>query len=41
MFKEMFTFRNFGHASAIAVLLLIAVIPVMVYNVRGLRETRR
>jgi len=41
MFKEMFTFRNFGHASAIAVLLLIAVIPVMVYNVRGLREARR
>jgi alpha-glucoside transport system permease protein len=41
MFKEMFTFRNFGHASAIAVLLLIAVIPVMVYNVRGLREARK
>jgi alpha-glucoside transport system permease protein len=41
MYKEMFTFRNFGHASAIAIVLLLAVIPVMVYNVRGLREARR
>ncbi|UCG24871.1 MAG: sugar ABC transporter permease [Chloroflexota bacterium] len=40
MFAEMFTFRNFGRASAIAVVLLIAVIPVMIYNVRGMRESR-
>jgi alpha-glucoside transport system permease protein len=41
MFAEMFTFRNFGHASAIAVVLLVAVIPVMIYNVRGMQEARR
>jgi alpha-glucoside transport system permease protein len=40
MFAEMFTFRNFGRASAIAVVLLVAVIPVMIYNVRGMRESR-
>ncbi|MFN2189222.1 MAG: carbohydrate ABC transporter permease, partial [Candidatus Promineifilaceae bacterium] len=41
MISEMFTFRNYGRASALAVILLIAVIPVMVYNVRGMREARR
>jgi alpha-glucoside transport system permease protein len=30
MIKEMFNFRNFGRGSAIAVILLLAVIPVMV-----------
>jgi alpha-glucoside transport system permease protein len=40
MYAEMFTFRNFGHASALAVILLVAVIPVMVINVRNLREQR-
>jgi len=40
MIAEMFTFRNFGRASALAVVLLVAVIPVMVYNVRGMRESR-
>ena len=40
MFQEMFTFRNAGRASALAVILLIAVIPVMVYNVRGMRSGR-
>ncbi|MEO0867479.1 MAG: sugar ABC transporter permease, partial [Cyanobacteria bacterium J06642_11] len=34
MIKEMFNFRNFGRGSAIATLLLIAVIPVMVANIR-------
>ncbi|MDX2380108.1 MAG: sugar ABC transporter permease [Acidimicrobiia bacterium] len=38
MFKEMFTFRNFGHASTLAVLLLVVVTPVMVLNVRNLRR---
>lgn len=38
MFTEMFKFRNFGHASALAVILLIAVIPIMVINVRGLKK---
>ncbi len=34
MYKEMFHFRNFGRASAIAVILLLAIIPVMVANIR-------
>ena len=38
MIKEMFNFRNFGRGSAIAVILLIAVIPVMVANVRKFRQ---
>jgi len=40
MFTEMFTYRQFGRASALAVILLVAVIPVMIYNVRSLREAR-
>ncbi|MGF1496879.1 MAG: carbohydrate ABC transporter permease [Elainellaceae cyanobacterium] len=38
MIKEMFNFRNFGHGSAIAVILLIAVIPVMISNIRRFRQ---
>ncbi|MGJ3254355.1 MAG: carbohydrate ABC transporter permease [Elainellaceae cyanobacterium] len=38
MIKEMFNFRNYGRGSAIAVLLLIAVIPVMVANIRRFRK---
>ena len=38
MFSEMFSFRNFGHASAIAVILFIAVVPIMVVNIRNLRR---
>jgi alpha-glucoside transport system permease protein len=38
MYKEMFNFRNFGRASAIAVVLFLAVIPVMIYNIRRFRE---
>ena len=34
MMKEIFTFRNFGRGSAIAVVLLLATIPFMIYNVR-------
>jgi alpha-glucoside transport system permease protein len=33
MVREMFNFRNFGRGSAIAVILLVAVIPVMVANI--------
>lgn len=33
MYKEMFNFRDFGRASAIAVVLLLAIIPVMLYNI--------
>ena len=38
MVKEMFNFRDFGLGSAIAVILLIAVIPVMVANIRRFRQ---
>ncbi len=38
MYKEMFNFNDFGRASAIAVVLLAAIIPVMVINIRRFRE---
>lgn len=41
MFKEMFLFANFGRASAIAVILLLCVIPVMVMNIRRFRRGER
>lgn len=34
MYKEMFNFNSFGRASAIAVILLIAIVPVMAVNIR-------
>jgi alpha-glucoside transport system permease protein len=37
MVKEMFTFGDFGRASAVAVVLLVAIIPVMVFNIRQFR----
>jgi alpha-glucoside transport system permease protein len=38
MYKEMFTFQQFGRASAIAVILFLATVPVMIANVRRFRE---
>ena len=38
MFNEMFLFRDLGHASALAVILFLAVIPIMVINIRNLRR---
>jgi len=38
MYKEMFQFKNFGRASAIAVVLLLAIIPVMLFNLKRFRE---
>ncbi len=38
MYKEMFHFRHFGRASAIAVVLLLAIVPVMLVNIRRFRE---
>ena len=38
MYKEMFNARDFGRASTIAVVLLVAIIPVMLYNLRRFRE---
>ncbi len=40
MYKEMFNFHNFGRASAIAVILLLAIIPVMLVNIRKFGQRR-
>ena len=43
MYKEMFNFRHFGRAAAIATVLLAAIVPVMFFNVgrfRAQEETR-
>jgi alpha-glucoside transport system permease protein len=37
---QRFTYNNAGRASAIAIVLLIAVIPVMIYNLRQFRERK-
>lgn len=37
-YREYFTAQNAGYGSAIAIVLLITVIPVMVYNLRQFRE---
>ncbi len=37
-YKQMFRFRDFGRGSAVAIVLLIAVIPVMWYNLRQFGE---
>jgi alpha-glucoside transport system permease protein len=38
MYKEMFNFRHFGRASAIAFILLLATVPVMVFNIRRFQQ---
>lgn len=38
MYKQMFNFRDFGRASAIAVALLAAIVPVMLFNLRRLKQ---
>lgn len=37
MYKEMFSFNQFGRASAIAVVLLLAIVPIMFFNVGQFR----
>jgi alpha-glucoside transport system permease protein len=37
-YREYFTAQNSGYGSAIAIVLLVTVIPVMIYNLRGFRE---
>jgi alpha-glucoside transport system permease protein len=37
-YREYFTAQNAGYGSAIAIVLLITVIPVMVYNLKQFRE---
>ncbi len=38
MYKEMFNVRHYGRASVMAVLLLAAIVPVMLFNLRRFRE---
>ena len=38
MYKEMFNYQNFGRASALAVILLLAIIPVMLINIKRFGE---
>jgi len=37
MYKEMFQFRNYGRASAIAVVLFLLIIPVIFINIKRMR----
>jgi alpha-glucoside transport system permease protein len=37
MYKQMFNYRDFGRAAAIAVVLLLAIVPVMFFNVSRFR----
>ena len=41
MYQELFTFRNSGRGSALAIILFIAIVPFIIYNVRSLRKARR
>lgn len=38
MYKELFNFGQFGRASAIAVILFAAIVPVMILNIRRFRQ---
>lgn len=38
MIKQMFSFGDFGRASAIAVVLLLAIVPIMLFNIRQFRS---
>jgi alpha-glucoside transport system permease protein len=38
MYKELFTVRNFGRASAVAMILLIGIVPVLVFNLSRFRQ---
>jgi alpha-glucoside transport system permease protein len=37
-YRQFFSNRNFGYGSAIAIILLVAVIPVMIYNLKEFNE---
>ena len=41
MYKEMFQFRNFGRAGAVAVVLLVLVLPIMLLNLRRFKREKR
>lgn len=38
MYKEMFQFRNFGRAGAVAVVLFLAILPLILVNIRRFRQ---
>jgi alpha-glucoside transport system permease protein len=38
MYKEMFNYRDFGKAGALAVVLLLAILPIMLINIRRFRS---
>jgi len=38
MIRQLFQFRNFGQAAVLAVILFIAVLPLLIYNVRTMRR---
>jgi len=41
MYKEMFQFGNFGRSSAIAVVLLVLVLPMMLLNLRRFKREEK
>ena len=41
MFDENFVYLNYGHGSALAVLIFLGVLPITYYNVRSLRRERK
>ena len=38
MFLQMFQYGDYGRAAALAVILFIAVVPLMIINLRGMRR---
>jgi alpha-glucoside transport system permease protein len=36
--REMFSFREFGRAAAIVVVLILATVPIMIFNIRQFRQ---
>jgi alpha-glucoside transport system permease protein len=38
MYKEMFNFANYGRAAAVAVILLVATVPIMLLNINRFRQ---
>ncbi len=41
MFQQLFTFRDFGTGSALAIVLFVAIVPFIIYNLRSVSEARR
>jgi alpha-glucoside transport system permease protein len=41
MYKEMFNYRDFGRAGALAVILLVAILPIMLINIRRFRSQEK